>query len=180
MRKLLHTISLFALLFITYASISAQPPALQNFSSPDGRFSILFAGTPKQESETLYLGGKNKDTATSVDISILNEFSVETDGGNVAYMVMYNDYLGNYADGDPQSILASTRDGAVKGKTLLTDNVVSLNGVPGRAFTAKDENWNYTVRQYLKGKRLYQLIVVYNAAHPATVSDQFINSFQIW
>ncbi len=172
MRKLFYALSLFALLFVTTTGILAQSPALQSFSSQDGRFSILFAGTPKFEAQPLDLKGGGKTT--------LNQFSVELDNGNVAYMVMYNDYAGTYATGDPQSVLVTTRDGAVTGKTLLTDAPITLNGVPGRAFTAKDENWNYTVRQYLKGQRLYQLIVVYNAAHPATVSDQFINSFQIW
>jgi predicted Zn-dependent protease len=94
-------------------------------------------------------------------------------------MVMYNDYAAGQAAGDPQTVLAKTRDGAVKGKTLLSDKVISLNGVPGREFTAKDDNWNYTVRQYLQGKRLFQLIIVSNAANPATQTSAFLNSFKI-
>lgn len=94
-------------------------------------------------------------------------------------MLMYNDYSSDYANGDPQSVLATTRDGAVNGKTLLSDKVISLNGVPGREFTAKDDTWNYTVRQYLQGKRLYQLIVVSTTSHPATQTPAFLDSFRI-
>jgi hypothetical protein len=177
MRKLLSGLT-YALLVIAAAGLlhaqvpGAAAPALQSFSSPQGRFSILFPGTPIQDTQTVNL--KNGGT------TILYQASVELESGNVAYMVIYNDYPGTYGTGDPQTVLAGTRDGAVSGKTLLTDAPISLNGVPGRAFTAKDDTWNYTVRQYLKGQRLYQLIIVYNNAHPATVTDQFVNSFAIW
>jgi hypothetical protein len=77
-------------------------------------------------------------------------------------------------------VLASTRDGAVGGKTLLSDTAISLNGIPGREFTAKDDTWNYTVRQYLNGKRLYQMIVVSNSANPATQISDFMTSFKIF
>jgi hypothetical protein len=62
----------------------------------------------------------------------------------------------------------------------LSDVAISLNGVPGREFTAKDDTGNYTVRQYLKGKRLYQLIVVSNAANPGTQISDFMSSFKIF
>jgi hypothetical protein len=167
MRKLLTGLSLFALLFVTLSSLHAQ-----TFTSQEGRFTVLFSGAPKQESQTIDLKGGGKTT--------LIQFSTESDNGNVAYMVMYNDYTGDYANGDPQVVLGSTRDGALTGKTMLSDMVINLNGVPGRAFTAKDKDYNYSVRQFLKGKRLYQLIVVSTDTHPATVADQFFSSFQMW
>lgn len=146
----------------------------QSYTSNEGRFSVTFPGSGQvtTNSETLPFKDGTKGT--------MYEFSIELEGGNVAYMVMYNDYGPGQAEGNPQSVLEGTRDGAVSGKTLLTDNAVSLNGVPGRAFSAKDDTWNYSVRQYLKGKRLYQLIVVSNNAHPATQIDQFMNSFTIF
>ena len=57
---------------------------------------------------------------------------------------------------------------------------INLNGVPGREFTAKDDNWNFTVRQLLQGKRLYQLIIVSKPDHPATQTSDFLNSFKIF
>jgi hypothetical protein len=163
----------FAVLFLAGSQILTTVAAAQSFTSSEGRFTVFFpGGEPKQQTESVQL--------KSGDSTKLFEFWTESDNSNVSYMVMYNDYSPEYATGDPQVVLASTRDGMVKGKTLVTDNAVSLNGVPGRAFTAKDDHWNYSVRQYLKSKRLYQLIVVSNNDHPATQTDQFMNSFSIW
>ena len=145
---------------------------LQPYTSAEGRFAVTFpGGSPKLDTESINLKGGGTST--------LYEFWTEPDNGNVSYMVMYNDYTADYANGDPQTVLATTRDGAVGGKTLLSDMVISLNGVPGREFTAKDDNWNYTVRQFLQGKRLFQLIVVSQPSHPATQTSTFLDSFKI-
>ena len=145
---------------------------LQPYTSAEGRFAVTFpGGSPKLDTESINLKGGGTST--------LYEFWTEPDNGNVSYMVMYNDYTADYANGDPQTVLATTRDGAVAGKTMLSDMVISLNGVPGREFTAKDDTWNYTVRQFLQGKRLFQMIVVSNASHPATQTSTFLDSFKI-
>jgi len=152
--------------------VAAGGQQMQPYTSTDGRFTVNFPQAEvKQESETINLKGGGSST--------LYEFFVELAENNVSYMVMYNDYPGDYANGDPQTVLATTRDGAVGTKTLLSDIAISLNGVPGREFTAKDDTWNYTVRQYLQGKRLYQLIVVSNSSHPATQTSEFLSSFKI-
>ncbi len=128
-------------------------------------------GAPKLHTEAIKL----KDGGTST----LYEFWTELEDRNVSYMLMYNDYSADYANGNPQTVLAGTRDGAVAGKTLLSDMVISLNGVPGREFTAKDDNLNYSLRQFLQGKRLYQLIVVSSPSHPATQTSAFLDLFRI-
>ena len=159
------------------AGQQAQPSAavgqqMQPYSSTEGRFSVQFpAGDIKHDTEPVTLQGS--DTLT------LYEFWVESADGNVSYLVMYNDYPPAYANDGADTVLARTRDGAMKGKTLLSDIAINLNGVPGREFTAKDDNWNYTVRQFLSGKRLYQLIIVSKPDHPATQISDFLNSFKI-
>jgi hypothetical protein len=147
-------------------------PVLQPYTSSDGRFSVQFpAGEVKTGTEPIPLTGN--------DTSTLYEFWIESDGGNVSYMVMYNDYPPAYANDGADAVLGRTRDGALKGKTTLSDMAISLNGVPGREFTAKDDTWNYTVRQFLSGKRLYQMIVVSKPDHPATLTSAFLDSFKI-
>lgn len=144
----------------------------QTYTSDEGRFTVQFpAGEVKHDTATVNL--KAGDSTT------LYELWVEAGEDNVSYMVMYSDYSADYATGDPQTVLAGTRDGAVKGKTLLSDMAIELNGVPGREFTSKDDKWNYTVRQFLSGKRLYQLIIVSDNDHPATQTSEFLNSFKI-
>ena len=161
-------------------AVSAGAQQMQPYTSTEGRFTVNFPQAEvKQESQAINLGGCTPTPQQPCDTSTLHQFWVELANNNVSYMVMYNDYPANYADGDPQTTLAQTRDGAVGSKTLLSDTAISLNGVPGREFTAKDDTYNYTVRQYLQGKRLYQLIVVSGAATPATQTSDFMTSFKI-
>jgi len=154
------------------SAVWAAGQQMQPYSSTEGRFSVQFpAGDIKHDTEPVTLQGS--------DTSTLYEFWVEASDGNVSYLVMYNDYPPAYANDGADAVLGRTRDGAMKGKTLLSDIAINLNGVPGREFTAKDDKWNYTVRQFLKGKRLYQLIIVSNPSHPATQISDFLNSFKI-
>jgi hypothetical protein len=151
---------------------SNAPKTTNNFSSAEGRFTVNFPqGVVKQGSNPLLLNGGGT--------SILHQFWVEQANNRVSYMAMYNDYPANYANRDPQALLVSTRNGALRNKKLLTDAVINLNGIPGREFTAKDRTWNYAIRQYLQGTRFYQLIVVCDKAHPATQIAEFMNSFTI-
>ena len=110
------------------------------------------------------------------------QFDTEADNGDVSYIVMYNDYSAAIIGGrSAQDLLAATRNGAVAGKTLLTDAVIGLNGVPGRAYTATDkDDFNFDVREFLAGNRFYQLIITTKKGHTATQRDQFMNSFKIF
>ena len=153
--------------------VSAAGQQTQPYTSTEGRFFVQFpAGEVTQENEPIPLQGGGSST--------LYEFSASSADGNVAYMVMYNDYPASYANEGPDATLARTRDGAAKGKTMLSDMAINLNGVPGREFTCKDDTWNFTVRQFLQGKRLYQLIIVSKPDHPATLTSDFLNSFKIF
>ncbi len=148
------------------------PASMQAFAAPDGRFKILLPGTPKQQTKPITLEGGVAST--------LHQFWVDMDGDNVTYMVIYNDFPTDYANGSPQDLLESTRDGMVADKTLTSDVPIDLYGVPGRSFTASDkQGWLYAVHQFFDGNRLYQLIVVDDSAHPAILTEQFMNSFRI-
>ena len=95
-------------------------------------------------------------------------------------MVIYNDFPTDYANGSPQDLLESTRDGMVADKILTSDVPIDLYGVPGRSFTASDkQGWLYAVHQFFDGNRLYQMIVVDDSEHPAILTEQFMNSFRI-
>jgi hypothetical protein len=178
MRKLYTQMAVAMVLFAAVTAAGGQQ--MQPYTSTDGRFTVNFPQAEvKQESSTINLGGCTPTPQQPCDTTTLHQFWVELANNNVSYMVMYNDYPANYAGGDPQTTLTQTRDGALSGKTMLSDTVISLNGIPGREFTAKDDSYNYTVRQYLQGKRLYQMIVVSNAANPATQISDFMTSFKI-
>lgn len=161
-----------AAVFLVVGAAWAGGQQMQPYTSNEGRFTVQFpAGEVKQDTQPVSL----QDGASST----LYEFWVEADGGNISYMVMYNDYPPNAANDGAANVLMRTRDGAIKGKTLTSDVAIDLHGTPGRAFTCSDDKWDYSVRQFLNGKRLYQLIVVSAKDHPAALTTQFMNSFSI-
>jgi hypothetical protein len=172
MRKLCSQIAIVLLLLAGIALADDLP--MQSFASAEGRFSILFSGTPHQASQQM--------TLKNGDVSTLYQFDTEADNGDVSYIVMYNDYSAAIIGGrSAQDLLAATRNGAVAGKTLLTDTVIALNGVPGRAYTATDkDDFNFDVHEFLAGNRFYQLIITTKKGHTATQRDPFMNSFRIF
>ena len=155
------------------SALQAAAPQLRPYQSQQGRFSVDFPpGTPQHAVKAITLQGGIAST--------LHQTWVELNHSSVAYMVMFNDYPADYVDQAPEDVLASARSGAVDGKTVLSDRAITLNGVPGRAFTATDhDGWHYTVHQYLAGARLYQLIVVSDKNHPAADTEEFMRSFRI-
>jgi hypothetical protein len=161
------------ILLLVGVAVAVDPP-LQPFSSADGRFVVQFpGGAPKVETQSVPL--KNGQTCT------MNQFWVELENGSLSYMVMYNDYPPGFITDTSlaaqQTRLEQTRNGAINGKTLISDTPIALNGAPGRAFSASDKDFHYDVRQYMVGMRLYQLIIVSTDAHPPTQRDQFFSSF---
>lgn len=169
-RKLWMQIAVVLMLVASVASADDAP--MQTYTSTDGRFSILFPGAPAVSTQSVTL--KNNEVVT------LYEVSAEGDGGNTSYIVMYNDYQPDVITGPPQDLLKRTRDGAVAGKTLLSDTEIELGGVPGRAYTATDaDGWQYDVHEFLSGTRFYQLIITVAKGHTATQRDAFMDSFKI-
>lgn len=154
------------------ASAPGAAGTMQPFTSNEGQFSIDFPGTPRQASKPLTLQGGGAST--------LHQFWVELDNDDITYMVIYNDYPADYAGASPQELLETLRDGIVRDKTLTSNVPIDLYGVPGLAFTAVDKSgWQYAVHQYLDGTRFYQLIIVEDKGHPASMAEQFMNSFRI-
>ncbi len=168
----LHT-AMAVIVMVLAGVVSAYGQQMQPYTSTDAGFTINF---PQAEVKT----GTQKLFFKGGGITTVYQYYVKVDNNNVAYMVMHYDFPSDYANGDPQTVLATARDTAVGGKPLLSDIAINLNGVPGREFTTKDDKLNYTSRLYLSGKRLYQLIVFSNRDHPATQTSEFLNSFKIF
>ena len=75
--------------------VAAGGQQLQPYTSTDGRFTVSFPQAEvKQSSQAVNL----KSGATTT----LYQFWVEIADNNVSYLVMYNDYPANYANGDPR------------------------------------------------------------------------------
>lgn len=169
-RKPWMKIAVASLLFVTVACQAA--PQMQNFSSSEGRFSVQMPGAVQQRQKVhQFQDGKSANQY---------EFFVSTELNHVAYMVMYNDIPSGPPTGDPQIVLMRIRDAIAKGKTLVSDSEISLNGTPGRAIVVRGSDGAlYQLHEFLAGGRLYQLIVTASSGYTADQADAFMNSFKL-
>jgi len=163
----------------TTGPVAATPVSagsdLQQYTSADGRFSILLPGAPQTAVNPEPLS--NDPAGRSIN---MYSFTVTTQSDNVAYLVSYNDYPSDVATDSPDAVIQRVRDGASAGKTLLTDAVIQLNGVPGRAFSYRDSDGdNFDERAFFWGRRLYQILIVTAKNYTASDHDAFMNSFTI-
>ena len=143
--------------------------AMEPYSSAGGAFSISMPGIPKESVQ-------NVDSAAGP--LELHQFLVED--GNVAYIVMYNDYP--RVPDNQETFFNNVRDGgmkAVKG-TLKKEKTISRQGYPGRAFDIETADTLLLQDVYLVGKRLYQVILGVPKADPMPPqATHFFGSFKL-
>jgi hypothetical protein len=148
----------------------------KEFTSQEGRFSILLPRTPRQTTETV-------DTP----VGEIDEHTFTTIHGNITYIVSYGDYPQNaLSAGNPQAILDSFGDGAVtsiEGK-LLSKRSISLDGYLGRELKIKIADDSDTaiaqIRIYLVGNRLYYIYTLAPEERASSPSvDEFLDSFKL-
>jgi hypothetical protein len=164
------------LLFAGVVSAAGQP--MQSVVSAEGHFTVLMPATV-QRAQKLHEFKDGKASTEYIFMSIL-------DNGHVVYKLVYNDLPSVPSKVDvskEQYFFEKIRDSVfstISGKTLLTDSSIALDGVPGRAFTiGTGGGMTYAARVFLKGSRLYQLVVTSDRGYTADQTKQFMESFQI-
>jgi len=164
-----------AILLLFAGVVSAAGQTMQSVVSAEGSFTVLMPGTVKREQKLLEF----KDGKTKTEYRFISVL----DNGHVAYGLTYSDGPSKVAAGKEQDALEKVRDSAfsaLSGKTLLADSLIVLEGVPGRAFTILRANGaTYATRVFLKGPRLYQLVVSCDSGYTADRTKEFMESFQI-
>jgi hypothetical protein len=155
--------------------LGGRPPAAawQEFSSPEGSFAVLMPGVPAYE---------KKSSATAAGPIDMHLFTSEP-GLNAAYIVLYSDYPVMVLNVPAQQVLDGGRDGAVansKGR-LVSEQHLSLDGFPGRAFTVDVQGKGLLkARAFLVRQRLYTIIA---AGTQETIqheeTETFLTSFRL-
>jgi hypothetical protein len=161
------------LLFTGIASATGQ--SMQSVVSAEGNFTARIPGTVQRAQKLREF--KDGKTATEY-----RYYSV-LENDHIAYAVIYSDMPTKAEVGKEQYVLEKARDAVFStdpGKKLLTDSSIVLNGVPGRAFTIRRGNGaTYAARVFVKGYRLYQLVVSCDSGYTADQTKEFMESFQI-
>jgi hypothetical protein len=124
-------------------------PAWREFTSPEGRFSVLLPEEPLREQE----GNAHK-------------FSLAAAGGQIVYLVSGERLAEGALDGDPKAVLAQFGQGpgSQPGSKYTGRKDIALGKNPGVEYE-EESNWDgramHTVgRAYVVGGNLYQLAVI--------------------
>lgn len=149
----------------------AQHNVWKTFTSADRHFSVLFPKTPTQSSQPLHFGNRKTGTAYYI--------SVDTDNGKTTYFVTYTDLPPDVAAKTAVAVRQGTENGFAPRTTILSNEVSDLDGVPGRAITAADAEYNYKAHDFMVGNRFYRLCVTTAKGDTATKANRFMDSFRI-
>jgi hypothetical protein len=152
----------------------AAPPAETPFAelAPPEGFKVQMPPNPKVDRKT---------APTPAGEVKVGSWATQTPEG-VTFSVSTADYPESViASISPTAFLNSVRDGVVKQLqgTIKTEEEITLDGYPGKAFTAESGQGEVRVRNYLVGPRLYTLLVVYNPSIGAPQADAFLNSLTL-
>lgn len=152
-----HIILFVFVMLLISGCTTQEPPQLEELVSEEGGFSIMLPGKPKFETKTIN---------TEAGYLTTNIYVVEANG--VAYAVMYTDYPEEaIANLTAEQILDNARDGSVANSfgTLVKEEIISINGNPGRYITIAVKGGGIRQRGYLVNNRIYSIAI-------ATSSDK--------
>lgn len=158
----------------------SDPQIWKEYSSAEGRFSILFPGKPGQDTKVI----EASDAQFKLSIHRLKTLA--------EYSVMYADYP--VPTNDPavaKQVLDNGAKGAVASvrSELLEINEIMLDGYPGRYLRQRMPGGEILwVKMFLVGQRMYQIAVTTPREEGAsaqtislykTAADKYLNSFKL-
>ncbi len=150
----------------------------QDYSSSEGRFSIVIPNTPKEE-------------VNSIEVSegkVLRTNTIKTQINGIAYFVTYVDYPLNVVQAStPENILSRSIirgvENGIDGE-LISQEPIQINNAECKKFKAKGKIRD--LDSFMKGlfcleeNRLYQVAVFGKLEDKSnSYSDKFINSFKL-
>jgi hypothetical protein len=148
----------------------------KEFSSTEGRFTVLLPGSAKEKSEESPYG---QGTLTIHSCKLFREKEDET------YRILYVDYPSSELERMGRNRVLDRAVQDVLSATLseqLSKQEVSLNGVAGLEVKAKDATGKYLVfaRVYLAGNRIYEVEVTCREKDLVSENvSKFLDSFQL-
>ena len=152
-----------------------QKPPVQElqwktYSYPADGFSAMFPFEPSQD---------KKDIESASGTYQLHSYITEDD--QVALYVGVCDYGEKTGSRNPDTLLGSAKDGALKNSNsrLIGEQAITLGIYHGLEFQAENDSTEFTARLYMVGSTLYQTLVVTPKGHPYANTTRFLNSFQL-
>jgi hypothetical protein len=150
--------------------VERAKPQLQKLSPPEN-FSVMIPGEAQsQRGEVAIPGGKVTTAAWTSNVE------------GVLYSISTADYPEKVVAANPAAaFLNEGKNGLVnqlKG-TIKSEEDVTLQGYPGKAFVVSSDAGEVKARNFLVGPRLYTLLVLYNPSIGAPAADDFLTSLEL-
>jgi hypothetical protein len=167
-RSLLFALAL-ALLSLASA-LAAQTNPWKPFESPTDGFRADFPSAPEVSRNSLPAGG---------DLYELRSFLVEA--GSTALYIGVCDYGVKGAGADPDAVLSSAKQGAVAHMNahILSEKNIALDAARGVAYEAESSTLHFSVRMYIAGGVLYQVMISSPLNERFADTARFLDSFQL-
>lgn len=153
-------------------------PKWRTYTAPDGYFSVLLPGMPKQKKQVqkTYLG--------IINVEI---FSLQPVYQEVGYVITYNEFPNSYAKmNSPQKIMDEAQYAELKttqSRLISQRNIRSSNFHPGREIEYVNSIGKVTkMRMFFAHDRLYKVMAITSKEQRpllAKTIDGYLNSFQI-
>ena len=122
-----------------------------------------------------------KDVASDVGTLKMHQFMM--DYGEHAFLLTYTDYPATLTDSKtPERILEDVVSGSVSDGELVRKIELTIDGHPGKEYTARKTDFTLKGRVFLVNQRLYQLISVYppnKADELSSDVEEFLRSFRL-
>jgi hypothetical protein len=152
------------------AALSAQTPQWKTYSYPADGFSVSLPSEPAIEKQ-------NVDTDAGV--VELHTYLADDDPGGM--MIGVGSFGAAAAGKDPDVLLQGGKNGALENTRthLLREKKIALGDNHGLEFEAENDALHATVRIFLVGTTLYQVIVAYPVHKPYADTTRFLDSFQL-
>ena len=152
--------------------VSARPDnaGWANFTSEEGRFSVLMPEIPTDKAETT----ESQHGPYTTHLFVVRDTTS-------VYLIGYVDYDPSF-NFNRQAELEANRDNFVKGinARLLTTRPTIIDGYSAIEFTAETDDRVFKSRVYMVGRRPYQIVI----GSPKDLDDsvnvkRFFNSFKV-
>jgi hypothetical protein len=137
--------------------------------APDG-FSASFPSAPDVQ---------KRNIATDAGSFELHSYIGQV--GEVAMFIGVVDYGSGTSGKDPNTLLQGAKNGALENSKskLVSEKQITLGAYPGLTFEAESDQAHFSVRFYMVGSTLYQMLVVYPLGKPFADTARFLDSFQL-
>jgi hypothetical protein len=152
------------------STLPAQSPPSKPFESSTDGFRVDFPSDPEVSRNSVPAGGDTFELRSYLVVA-----------GSTALYIGVCDYGHKGAAADPDAMLSSAKQGAVEHMHahILSEKEIAFDAAQGVAYEAESDSLQFSVRMYIAGGVLYQVMVSSPLNERFADTAHFLGSFQL-